>query len=63
MIVLIKEQEKLRRSTSNEMKFYAKMAQKVVKLGNIEMDCSVSTWHYETVIGYFDDVCQNGDVA
>ena len=45
------------------MKFYCKMVQKFFKLGNIEMNCSVSIRHYETVVGYFDDVCQNWDVT
>ena len=57
------DQEKLRRGATNEVKFYGKMAQKAFKLGNIEMDCSISIRHYETVIGYFDNVCQNWDVA
>ena len=27
------------------------------------MDCSISIRHYETVVGYFDDFCQNWDVT
>ena len=55
--MLIKKQEELRRGISNEVKVDGKVTQKVLKLGYIEVDCSVSIWHNETVAGYLDNVC------
>ena len=45
------------------MKFYCKMVQKFLKLGNIEMNCSVSIRHYKAISIYLDDVCQDWDVT